>query len=91
MVPRRETTLEILTRLRRLLMLYERVRRREVNLIQFLTKEIEQISEEGGIDRERNYLVETLISEYNYPRNFNEEEDDEVFGVEPLIKKTSNK
>ena len=63
--------------LRRLLMLYNlytMARKNETNLIQLLTKHIEQIKRDlsGSPNRE---LMERLISEYPYPRNFDEEPD----------------
>jgi hypothetical protein len=45
-----------------------------------LSKEIEQIS----VDGKGHFFIETLISEHNYPRNFEEEEVDETFDVEPF-------
>ena len=60
--------------LRRLLMLYTMARKNETNLIQLLTEHIEQIKRDlsGSPNRE---LMERLISEYPYPRNFDEEPD----------------
>jgi hypothetical protein len=75
-----ENIIEILTRLRRLLSIYEGVHRNELSLIYLLSKEIEQISADG----KGNFFIETLISEHNYPRNFEEEEVDETFDVEPF-------
>jgi hypothetical protein len=75
-----ENIMGILTRLRRFLSIYEGVHRNELSLIYLLSKKIEQISANG----KGNFFIETLISEHNYPRNFEEEEVDETFDVEPL-------
>jgi hypothetical protein len=75
-----ENIMGILTRLRRLLSIYEGVRRNELSLIYLLSKEIEKMSADG----KGNFFIETLISEHNYPRNFEEEEVDETFDVEPF-------
>jgi hypothetical protein len=48
--------LDILVQLRHLLELYKTVRKTETVLIELLTKEIEQISEEGH----GNFFIETL-------------------------------
>jgi hypothetical protein len=70
----------ILRRLRRLLIIYEGISKNELSLIHLLSKEIEQISVKG----QGNFFIETLIGEHNYPRNFEEEEVDESFDVEPF-------
>jgi hypothetical protein len=75
-----ENIMGILTRLRRLLSLYEGVRRNELSLIYLLSKEIEKMSADG----KGNFFIETLISEHKYPRDFEEEEVDETFDVEPF-------
>jgi hypothetical protein len=75
-----ENIMGILIRLRILLIIYEGVSRNELSLIYLLSKEIEQISADG----KGNFFIETLISEHNYPRNFEEKEVDEVFNVEPF-------
>ena len=73
--------MEILKRVRRLLMIYEGIRRSETSLIYLITKEIEQISADG----KGNFFIETLISEHNYPRNFAEEEElEDTFDVDPF-------
>ena len=76
----------ILTRLRRLLSIYEGTRKNELSLIYLLSKEIEQISTNG----KGNFFIETLISEHNYLGNFKEEEVDETFDVEPFILSRKN-
>ena len=60
--------------LRRLLMLYTMARKNETNLIQLLTEHIEQIKRDLSNSPNRE-LMERLISEYPYPRNFDEELD----------------
>ena len=60
--------------LRRLLMLYTMARKNETNLIQLLTEHIEQIKRDLSNSPSRE-LMERLISEYPYPRNFDEEPD----------------
>jgi hypothetical protein len=76
-----ENLIKFLTRLRRLLIIYKGVCGNELSLIHLLSKEIEQINADG----KGNFFIETFISEHNYPRNFEEEEIDEVFDVEPFI------
>lgn len=88
MVSPNEPIIEQLVRLRRLLIIYEGVQRNEEALIHLLAKEIDQISKEGEVDSEKNSLIEQLISEYNYPRNFQEEEIEEIFEVEPFTLNT---
>lgn len=88
MVSPNESIIEQLVRLRRLLIIYEGVQRNEEALIHLLAKEIDQISKEGEVDSEKNSLIEQLISEYNYPRNFQEEEIEEIFEVEPFTLNT---
>ena len=87
MVSPNESLIEQLVRLRRLLIIYEGVQRNEEALIHLLAKEIDQISKEGEVDSEKNSLIEQLISEYNYPRNF-QEEIEEIFEVEPFTLNT---
>jgi hypothetical protein len=74
--------IETLIQLKRLLILYEGVSKNEEYIIQLLTTIIEQISEEG----KGNLFIETLISEYNYPRYFDQEEVKESFDVEPFFR-----
>ena len=88
MVSPNESIIEQLVRLRRLLIIYEGIQRNEEALIHLLAKEIDQISKEGEVDSEKNSLIEQLISEYNYPRNFQEEEIEEIFEVEPFTLNT---
>ena len=57
--------------LRRLLMLYTMARKNETNIIQLLTEHIEQIKRDLS-DSPNKELMERLISEYPYPRNFDE-------------------
>ena len=63
--------LDILVYLRHLLELYKIIYKSKTKLIELLTKEIEQISEEGH----GNFFIETLIGEYEYPRYFDDEQD----------------
>ena len=88
MVSSNESIIEQVVRLRRLLIIYEGVQRNEEALIHLLAKEIDQISKEGEIDSEKNFLIERLISEHNYPRNFQEEEVEEILEVEPFTLNT---
>ena len=60
--------------LRRLLMLYTMARKIETNLIQLLTEYIEQIKRDLSNSPNRE-LMERLILEYPYLRNFDEEPD----------------
>jgi hypothetical protein len=79
--------LDILVQLRHLLELYKIVRKSETELIELLTKEIERISEEGH----GNFLLETLINEYEYPRYFDDEQDDEeIYDVDPFTLSNRN-
>jgi hypothetical protein len=76
-----EEIIETLIELKRLLILYEGISKHEEQMIHLLTTEIEQISEEG----KGNFFIEKLISEYNYPRQFDQEEIKESFDVEPFF------
>jgi hypothetical protein len=79
--------MDILIQLRHLLELYKTVRKTETELIELLTKEIERISEEGH----GNFFIETLINEYEYPRYFEDEEnDDEIYDVDLFTLSTRN-
>jgi hypothetical protein len=79
--------MDILVHLRHLLELYKTIRKTKTELIKLLTKEIEQISEEGH----GNFFIETLINEYEYPRYFDDEQDnEEIFDVDPFILSTRN-
>ena len=60
--------------LRQLLMLYTMARKTETSLIQLLTDYIEQIKRDLSTIFNRE-LMDRLISEYPYPRNFNKELD----------------
>jgi hypothetical protein len=52
-----------------------------------LTKEIERISEEGH----GNFFIETLINEYEYPRYFDDEQDnEEIYDVDPFTLSNRN-
>ena len=74
--------IETLIQLKRLLILYKGVSNNEEHIIRLLITKIEQISEEG----KGNLFIETLISEYNYPRHFDQEEVNESFYVEPFFR-----
>ena len=79
--------LDILVQLRHLLELYKIVRKTKTELIKLLTKEIEQISEEGH----GNFFTEILIGEYEYPRYFEDEQDDEeIYDVDPFTLSNRN-
>ena len=80
------TSVEILILLRRLLMLYTKARKTEIELIQLLTKKIEQIK----IDAMNCLLkefVNHLILEYIYPKDFETKPDldENIFELEPFI------
>jgi hypothetical protein len=82
-----EYMLDILVQLRHLLELYKIVQKSETELIELLTKEIERISEEGH----GNFFIETLITEYEYPRYFDDEQDDEeIYDVDPFTLSNRN-
>lgn len=70
----------VLIHLRHFLEIYKDVRKSETVLIDLLTKEIERVREEGQGD----FYIETLISEYKYPRFFDEEEQENTFDVDPF-------
>ena len=55
-------------------MLYTMARKNETNLIQLLTDHIEQIKRDLSNTPNRE-LMERLILEYPYPRNFDQEPD----------------
>jgi DNA-binding protein H-NS len=81
-----EYMLDILVQLRHLLELYKTVRKSETELIELLTKEIERISEGHG-----NFFIKTLINEYEYPRYFdNEQDDEEIYDVDPFTLSNRN-
>ena len=61
-----EEIIETLIELKRLLILYAGISKHEEEMIYLLIKAIERISEE----RKGNFFIEKLISEYNYPRQF---------------------
>ena len=65
---------KLLIPLRRLLMLYTMARKTETSLIQLLTDHIDQIKRDLSNTSNRE-LMERLISEYPYPRNFDKEPD----------------
>ena len=77
-----EADLPVLMRLYYLLRLYEGIRKNEKELIQIITKEIELIKSINENQKIPNPLVEQFIGEYNYPRNLDEEEDDEYFDID---------
>jgi hypothetical protein len=81
-----EEIIETLIELKRLLILYEGISKHEEQMIHLLTTEIEQTSEEG----KGNFFIEKLISEYNYPRQFDQEEIKESFDVEPFFIKSQS-
>jgi hypothetical protein len=82
-----EYMLDILVQLRHLLELYKIVQKSETELIELLTKEIEPISEEGH----GNFFIETLINDYEYPRYFdNEQDDEEIYDVDPFTLSNRN-
>ena len=72
--------------LRRLLMLYTLARKSETSLIQLLTDHIEQIKKEL-INSPNKELIDRLISEYPYPRNFDLESDvdDNIYEIDSFI------
>ena len=75
-----EWMMPILIHLRHLLELYKTIRKSKTVLIELLTNEIEQISEE----EHGNFFIETLIGEYPYPRFFDEKEHADTFDVDPF-------
>ena len=75
-----ECMIPTLIHLRHFLEIYKDVRKSETVLIGLLTKEIEQVREEG----QGNFFIEILISEYQYPRFFDEEEQEDTFNVDPF-------
>jgi hypothetical protein len=78
-----EEIIDTLIELKRLLVLYEGINKHEEQMIHLLTTEIERISEGKG-----NFFIKKLISEYNYPRHFDQEEIKESFDVEPFFIKS---
>jgi hypothetical protein len=81
-----EEIIDTLIELKRLLVLYEGISKHEEQMIQLLTTEIERISEEG----KGNFFIEKLISKYNYPRQFDQEEIKKSFDVEPFFIKSQS-
>jgi hypothetical protein len=70
--------IETLVKLKSLLILYVGISKHEEQVIDLLTVEIDLIREE----RKDNLFIERLISEHNYPREFDQEEIKEFLEVE---------
>jgi hypothetical protein len=79
--------LEILAHLKQLLELYQSVQKNEIEIIDLLIKEIEQISKEG----KGNNIIKTLLSEYNYPRKFEEDNENEIYNDSSFILRTNKR
>jgi hypothetical protein len=62
--------IETLVKLKSLLILYVGINKHEEQMSDLLTAEIDFICEE----RKDNFFIERLISEHNYPRDFDREE-----------------
>jgi len=73
--------IETLIELKRLLILYDGISKHEEEMIYLLTQAIERICEDG----KGNSSIEGLISKYNYPTQFDQEEIKESFNVEPFF------
>jgi hypothetical protein len=73
--------IETLVKLKSLLILYVGISKHEEQVIDLLTVEIDLIREE----RKDNFFIERLISEYNYPREFDQEEIKEFLEVESFF------
>jgi hypothetical protein len=73
--------IETLVKLKSLLILYVGISKHEEQMIDLLTAEIDLICEE----RKDNLFIEKLISEHNYPREFDQEEIKEFLEVESFF------
>jgi hypothetical protein len=73
--------IETLVKLKSLLILYVGISKHEEQVIDLLTIEIDLIREE----RKDNFFIEKLISEHNYPREFDREEIKEFLEVESFF------
>jgi hypothetical protein len=73
--------IETLVKLKSLLILYIGISKHEKQVIDLLTVEIDLIREE----RKDNFFIERLISEHNYPREFDQEEIKEFLEVESFF------
>jgi ribosomal silencing factor RsfS len=73
--------IETLVKLKSLLILYVGISKHEEQVIDLLTIEIDLIREE----RRDNFFIEKLISEHNYPREFDQEEIKEFLEVESFF------
>jgi hypothetical protein len=73
--------IETLIKLKSLLILYVGISKHEEQVIDLLTIEIDLIREE----RKDNFFIEKLISEHNYPREFDQEEIKEFLEVESFF------
>jgi hypothetical protein len=73
--------IETLVKLKSLLILYVGISKHEEQMIDLLTVEIDLIREE----RKDNFFIERLISEHNYPREFDQEEIKEFLEVESFF------
>jgi hypothetical protein len=73
--------IETLVKLKSLLILYVGISKHEEQMIDLLTAEIDFIREE----RKDNFLIERLISEHNYPRDFDQEEIKEFLEIESFF------
>jgi hypothetical protein len=70
-----------LVKLKSLLILYVGISKHEEQVIDLLTTEIDLIHEE----RKDNFYIERLISEHNYPREFDHKEIKEFLEVESFF------
>jgi hypothetical protein len=73
--------IDTLIKLKSLLILYVGISKHEEQVIDLLTIEIDLIREE----RKDNFFIEKLISEHNYPREFDREEIKEFLEVESFF------
>jgi hypothetical protein len=73
--------IETLVKLKSLLILYVGISKHEEQVIDLLTIEIDLIREE----RKDNLFIKRLISEHNYPREFDQEEIKEFLEVESFF------
>jgi hypothetical protein len=73
--------IETLVKLKILLILYVGISKHEEQMIDLLTTEIDLIREE----RKDNFFIERLISEHNYPREFDQEEIKEFLVAESFF------
>lgn len=63
-----ETIKDLRTRLKRLLVIYVKIKYNELKLFNLISEEIEKIREDNKTAKEKTSIIECLIKKFNYPR-----------------------